>query len=1132
VYLAQQIGAELVEGRDLVVTDDDELCVRNVNGLQRIDVLYRRVDDAFIDPDVFVEDSMLGVRGLMRAWKAGRVAIANAPGAGVADDKVVYSFVPDIIEYYLNEKPQLANVETYRCADPEHRDYVLNHLDELVVKPANESGGYGLLIGPHATPEEREATAQSIRDEPRNWIAQPTLAISTAPTLTDNGIAARHVDLRPFVLQGETLAVSTGGLTRVALREGSLVVNSSQGGGSKDTWIVDLDEGTASSGSDHEQLDSSQSQSQTTRPTLGALPPLPPESRLLARNAENLYWLGRYLERAECTARFIDTHARLMMDVGNDRRGIGWTSLITITGNEEAFEKTGAVNNEAGICHFLIGEPENPGSLLNIAIAMHENLRSTREFLPSSVYESFSALCRSVRAGAPHSAQAPQRTRFLADIEQRLLALAGSIDGSLSRGTGWLAMRMGVHLERADMTSRVLDVRSQMLINDEHSLAPTITEREWMSVLSSLMALRMYRLHVNRPIDGGEVLRYLLDDPDLPRAWRYCVDRLRACVRQLGRAEVPNAALDALMQKIDSADLSALAADRVAPAPHTRTPIISYSLDIKPAGHFINWQQDPFGNWLARLIFPEPVTELSVAVDLVCELTVINPFDFFVEDYAENFPFTYSDELKRELAPYLDVTPPGPLLEAWLKQHKPVNQNINDALVSINQAVQSDIDYRVRLEPGVQTSEDTLSLASGSCRDSGWLLVEIMRHYGLAARFVSGYLVQLVPDIKAVDGPTGPEADFTDLHAWTEVYLPGAGWVGLDPTSGLFAGEGHIPLACTPLPSSAAPISGGASAPATQFDFHNRVSRFEERPRVTHPYTDATWNQVLALGEAVDNRLDSAGLTLTMGGEPTFVSSVDFDAPEWNEAALGEHKLERATALHAELLKAFAPKGVPSFAQGKWYPGEPTPRWALVCHWRDDDQPLLEHGDAIALPGDSLPPADENDARRLMDALIDTLGVASDGCRALHEDPLHSLHLESLLPEADSLTDLNLDDSRSRRLLVEKLERGLDRPVGWMLPLEHDADRWQSGVWPQRRSEVFLVPGDSPAGLRLPLDSLPEDEDSDAEARAMEEDTFEPATPLPDAGAKPTQDCDRCWRAMSHRTTCASSLFASHPILV
>ncbi len=564
VYLAQQIGAELVEGRDLVVTDDDELCVRNVNGLQRIDVLYRRVDDAFIDPEVFIEDSMLGVRGLMRAWKAGRVAIANAPGAGVADDKVVYSFVPEIIKYYLNEEPVLGNVDTYRCAEPDHREYVLKHLDELVVKPANESGGYGLLIGPHATPEERAATARAIEAEPRNWIAQPTLAISTAPTLTDSGVAARHVDLRPFVLQGEALAVSTGGLTRVALREGSLVVNSSQGGGSKDTWIVDLDDGAEGDSLDREPDSVPASRAPASGSERPAFVRSASVSRLLARNAENLYWLGRYLERAECTARLIDTHASLMMDVGYDRRGIGWSSLITITGCEEAFEKTGAVNNEAGICHFLIAETENPGSLLNIAVAMHENLRSTREFLPSSVYESFSALCRSMRAGAPQASHAPQRTRFLADVEQGLLALAGSIDGSLSRGTGWLVMRMGVHLERADMTSRVLDVRSQMLIDSGEHLAQPITEREWISVLSSLRALRMYRLHVSRPIDGAEVLSYLLDDPDLPRAWRYCVDRLRACVRQLGRSDVPNVALEALMQKIDSADLVSLADDRVA----------------------------------------------------------------------------------------------------------------------------------------------------------------------------------------------------------------------------------------------------------------------------------------------------------------------------------------------------------------------------------------------------------------------------------------------------------------------------------------------------------------------------------------------------------------------------------------
>lgn len=563
VYLAQQIGAELVEGRDLVVTDDDEVCVRNVNGLQRIDVLYRRVDDAFIDPDVFVPDSMLGVRGLMRAWKAGRVAIANAPGAGVADDKVVYSYVPDIIRYYLNEEPLLANVPTYRCDDAEQRDYVLNHLDELVVKPANESGGYGLLIGPHASAAERAETALAIVENPRNWIAQPTLAISTTPTLANNDIAARHVDLRPFVLQGETLAVSTGGLTRVALTEGSLVVNSSQGGGSKDTWVVDAD------GAEEERA--TEFGSERRRPGPGSLPD-PTDARnstgsgtrLLARNAEGLYWLGRYLERAECTTRLIQTHGDLMMDLDSDRRSIGWSSLVSITGSEEAFEHIDTTPDEHGICHFLIGEEHNPGSLLNIARAMHENVRSTREFLPSSVYESFSTLCRTIRIEAPKSSQSPQRGRFLSAVERGLLALAGAIDGSVSRGPGWLCLRLGVHLERADMTSRVVDVRSQSLLGGEEKVPAAIAEREWMSVLSSLMALRMYRQHVNRPIDGEDVLRFLLDDPDLPRAWRYCLDRLRACLRQLGNADKPNAALDALLQRIDEADFATLAADRFA----------------------------------------------------------------------------------------------------------------------------------------------------------------------------------------------------------------------------------------------------------------------------------------------------------------------------------------------------------------------------------------------------------------------------------------------------------------------------------------------------------------------------------------------------------------------------------------
>ena len=238
-YLAQQMGASLVEGSDLIVGSDDVVYMKNISGLERVDVIYRRVDDNFLDPEVFNPDSQLGVRGLMRAWRNGKVGIANAPGAGVADDKVVYAFVPQMIRYYLDQDAILANVPSYLCMYDDQRDYVLANLDKLVVKPANESGGYGMIIGPRATPEERAQFAELIRANPRNYMAQPTLDISTAPTLVDGKLAPRHLDLRPFVLQSDKLYATTGGLTRVALRKGSLVVNSSQGGGSKDTWIVE-----------------------------------------------------------------------------------------------------------------------------------------------------------------------------------------------------------------------------------------------------------------------------------------------------------------------------------------------------------------------------------------------------------------------------------------------------------------------------------------------------------------------------------------------------------------------------------------------------------------------------------------------------------------------------------------------------------------------------------------------------------------------------------------------------------------------------------------------------------------------------------------------------------------------------
>jgi uncharacterized circularly permuted ATP-grasp superfamily protein len=238
-YLARTMGAELVEGGDLVVGDDDCVYMRTIDGLTRVDTIYRRIDDTFIDPEVFRPDSMLGVPGIMRAWRAGNVALANAPGSGVADDKVVYSYVPDIIQYYMGEDPIIPNVPTWRCSDPQHLDHVVENIADLVVKPANESGGYGMLVGPHATRKDHQKFRDLLRSDPRNYIAQPTLALSTAPTLCEDALEPRHLDLRPFILQGDRISVTAGGLTRVAMRKGSLVVNSSQGGGSKDTWIVE-----------------------------------------------------------------------------------------------------------------------------------------------------------------------------------------------------------------------------------------------------------------------------------------------------------------------------------------------------------------------------------------------------------------------------------------------------------------------------------------------------------------------------------------------------------------------------------------------------------------------------------------------------------------------------------------------------------------------------------------------------------------------------------------------------------------------------------------------------------------------------------------------------------------------------
>ncbi|HVR51044.1 MAG TPA: transglutaminase family protein [Pseudorhodoferax sp.] len=517
---------------------------------------------------------------------------------------------------------------------------------------------------------------------------------------------------------------------------------------------------------------------------------------------------------------------------------------------------------------------------------------------------------------------------------------------------------------------------------------------------------------------------------------------------------------------------------RLRPAPHCRSHIVSYTLKVEPAQHFINWQQDPFANYQARLVFPEKTTEFKVTVDLVVEMAVYNPFDFFLEPAAENFPFQYSPLLREELAPYLAVEPATPLVEQYLARIDRSAQRTIDFLVKINQQVAQDIRYLIRMEPGVQTPEETLTAAAGSCRDSGWLLVQLLRRCGLAARFVSGYLIQLTPDVKSLDGPSGTDHDFTDLHAWCEVYLPGAGWVGLDATSGLLAGEGHIPLACTPQPSGAAPIEGLVDDAEVSFEHHMAVTRIYESPRVTKPYTEEQWAELLALGEQVDAQLEAGDVRLTMGGEPTFVATGDRDAAEWNTDALGPTKRGYATELVHKLRDAYGQGGFLHFGQGKWYPGEQLPRWALSIFWRADGQPSWSNP---ALFADEREPAHytSEDARRFTALLAHKLNLTDGFIQAGYEDVWYYLWRERRLPVNVDPFDARLDDELERARLRRVFEQKLDAAVGYVLPLQVGEEpgpagsRWSTGPWFFRDERMYLVPGDSPMGYRLPLDALP-----------------------------------------------------------
>ena len=518
---------------------------------------------------------------------------------------------------------------------------------------------------------------------------------------------------------------------------------------------------------------------------------------------------------------------------------------------------------------------------------------------------------------------------------------------------------------------------------------------------------------------------------------------------------------------------------RLRPAPHCRSNIISYSLKVEPAdGTFLNWLQDPFANYQARLVFPEKAREFKVTVDLVVEMAVYNPFDFFLEPEAEEFPFTYEPMLQQELLPYLLADERTPLLSAYLDKINYTKRRTNDFLVELNQMVHKDVKYGIRMEPGVQTPDETLTLCSGSCRDSAWLLVQLLRHCGLAARFVSGYLIQLKSDVKSLDGPSGTEVDFTDLHAWCEVFLPGAGWIGLDATSGLLAGEGHIPLACTPQPSGAAPIEGGMDECEVEFSHHMQVTRIYESPRVTKPYTEEQWAEVMKLGSAVDAELQAGDVRLTMGGEPTFVAVSDRDAPEWNTDALGPTKRHFATALVHKLRKEYGEGGFLHFGQGKWYPGEQLPRWALNIYWRADGQPVWADPSLFTDERDPTHYTSE-DARRFTETLARRLGVTDKFMLPAHEDVWYYLWRERRLPVNVDPFKSRLDDEMERARLRRVFEQKLDSVVGYVLPVKSvdrpglDAPKWTTGPWFLRDERMYLMPGDSPMGLRLPLDSLP-----------------------------------------------------------
>jgi uncharacterized circularly permuted ATP-grasp superfamily protein/uncharacterized alpha-E superfamily protein len=580
-FLAQQMGIPLVEGRDLFV-DDNVVYMKTTQGPRRVDVIYRRVDDDFLDPLAFRPDSLLGVPGLLNAYRSGTVALANAVGTGVADDKAVYAYVPRMIEYYLDAEPILPNVETYLGWESSHLSHIEANADKLVIKPTNESGGYGMLMGPQASASERNEFLALVRANPRNYIAQPLISLSRSPCFIDGHFEGRHVDLRPYVLSGRETTVIPGGLTRVALRKDSYVVNSSQGGGSKDTWV--LSDGAVPMAQNARTMSQSMGSMQQTLnlTTSTAVAVAEPQQPLLSRDAEAAFWIGRQVERAEAVARMIDVHYHWRFENPALGEAFQWSSILAISGDEASFGERHAEQTERNVLDFFICDLTNSNSICSCWKSARENGRSIRNQISSEMWESLNSFYLELSGWKVERVLESSPHEFFQRVKNASHLFQGILNRTLMMGPCRDFVDAGRFLERASQTARILDVKYHDLLprfrddggaaippppvnaTDPLGVGGPVDVHGWVAVLKSVGAYEAFRKTYKQNVTPTRVVDFLILNQQFPAAVRHCVKRVEGCLQRVrGRVtSEPARAAERAASKLQS-DLSYYTAEEI-----------------------------------------------------------------------------------------------------------------------------------------------------------------------------------------------------------------------------------------------------------------------------------------------------------------------------------------------------------------------------------------------------------------------------------------------------------------------------------------------------------------------------------------------------------------------------------------